>query len=84
MSFTRVTFPDRSWGNTQAAGPRKSATVYPQAGESIDAALRRFKRGVGAEGIFRELRLREGFVKPSERRRRKSMLARKRFTRDGY
>ncbi|NLJ99731.1 MAG: 30S ribosomal protein S21 [Clostridia bacterium] len=46
--------------------------------ESIDSALRRFKRNCQRAGILREVRKREHYEKPSVRRKKKSEAARKR------
>lgn len=46
--------------------------------ESIDDALRRFKRSVSRSGILQEYRKREFYEKPSVRRKLKSEAARKR------
>jgi small subunit ribosomal protein S21 len=46
-------------------------------GESIESALRRFKRQVQQEGIIKEVKKRSFFLKPGERKRLKSKLARK-------
>jgi small subunit ribosomal protein S21 len=54
------------------------AEIRVQEGESIDNALRRFKRKVQAENIIGEVRRHSYFLKPGEKRRLKSVLARKR------
>lgn len=46
--------------------------------ESIDAALRRFKRTLSKEGTLAEFRKRTHYEKPSVRRKKKSEAARKR------
>lgn len=46
--------------------------------ESIEDALRRFRRKVRKSGLMQELRRSGEYEKPSERRRRKQRLARKR------
>lgn len=46
--------------------------------ESLDDALRRFKRNVSKSGTLRESRKREFYEKPSVRRKKKSEAARKR------
>lgn len=46
--------------------------------ESIDDALRRFKRSVSRSGTLQEYRKREFYEKPSVRRKLKSEAARKR------
>jgi small subunit ribosomal protein S21 len=46
-------------------------------GESIESALRRFKRQVQQEGTIKEVRKHSFFLKPGEKKRLKSKLARK-------
>lgn len=46
--------------------------------ESIDSALRRFKKKIQRAGILSEVRRRERYEKPSLRRKRKLEAARKR------
>jgi len=46
--------------------------------ESIDSALKRFKRSCAKAGIMGEIRKREHYDKPSVRRKKKSEAARKR------
>ena len=46
--------------------------------ESLDSALRRFKRNCAKAGIIQEIRKREHYEKPSVRRKLKSEAARKR------
>ncbi|WP_027108475.1 30S ribosomal protein S21 [Lacticigenium naphthae] len=46
--------------------------------ESLDDALRRFKRSVSKTGTMKEARKREFYEKPSVRRKKKSIEARKR------
>ena len=47
-------------------------------GESLDSALRRFKRSCARSGVLAEVRKREHYEKPSVRRKKKSEAARKR------
>lgn len=47
-------------------------------GESLDSALRRFKRSCAKSGVLAEVRKREHYEKPSVRRKKKSEAARKR------
>jgi small subunit ribosomal protein S21 len=54
------------------------AEIRLQDGESIENALRRFKRKVLSEDIIREVKRHSYFLKPGERRRVKQALARKR------
>jgi small subunit ribosomal protein S21 len=46
--------------------------------ESIDAALRRFKRSIAKDGVMAEIKKRKHYEKPSVRRKKKSEAARKR------
>ena len=54
------------------------AEVRLQDGESLENALRRFKRKVQAEDIIKEVRRHSYYLKPGEKRRLKEALARKR------
>lgn len=47
------------------------ATVYVRKGESIDAALKKFKKKVEKEGIMLEIKKREYYVAPSLKKRLK-------------
>ncbi len=46
--------------------------------ESLDSALRRFKRQCAKAGVLQEVRKREHYEKPSVKRKKKSEAARKR------
>ncbi|MFC5557667.1 30S ribosomal protein S21 [Ureibacillus thermophilus] len=46
--------------------------------ETLEDALRRFKRNVSKNGTIQEIRKREFYEKPSVRRKKKSEAARKR------
>ena len=54
------------------------AEVRIQDGESIENALRRFKRKVQAEDIVKEVKKHSFYLKPGEKKRIKQALARKR------
>ena len=54
------------------------AEIRVKENESIDSALRRFKRSCQKSGVLMELRRRECYEKPSVRRKKKSEAARKR------
>ncbi len=47
--------------------------------ESLDNALRRFKRMCQRAGVMQEMRKREAYLKPSVKRKKKSEAARKRM-----
>ena len=52
--------------------------VKVRKGETLDSALRRFKRSCQKAGVLSEVRKREHYEKPSVRRKLKSEAARKR------
>ena len=54
------------------------AEIKVREGESLDSALRRFKRQTSKDGALAELRKREHYEKPSVKRKKKSEAARKR------
>jgi small subunit ribosomal protein S21 len=54
------------------------AQVQIHDGESIESALRRFKRKVQTEDIIKEVKKHSYYVKPGEKKRIKQALARKR------
>ena len=69
------------------------AQANPRISDSaLDQALRVLKKKMQREGIFREMKLRRNYEKPSERRareraeaiRRTRKLMRKRMEREGY
>ncbi len=45
--------------------------------ESLDSALKRFKRQTSRDGIIQEVRKREHYEKPSVKKKKKSEAARK-------
>ncbi len=47
-------------------------------GESLESALKRFKRSCAKSGVLAEVRKREHYEKPSVKRKKKSEAARKR------
>lgn len=55
--------------------------VHVREEESFENALRRFKRKVEKSGVLTELRKRQYFEKPSVKRKRKVMQARKKLLR---
>ena len=52
--------------------------IKVQKGETLESALRRFKRSCQKAGVLSEVRKREHYEKPSLRRKLKSEAARKR------
>jgi small subunit ribosomal protein S21 len=54
------------------------AEVSIQNGETVESALRRFKRKVQQEDIIKEIKRHSFYLKPGEKKRAKQALARKR------
>ncbi len=59
------------------------AEVRLQEGESLENALRRFKRKVQQEDIIKEVKRHSYYLKPGEKARVKQALARKRARKKG-
>lgn len=57
---------------------RYMAEIRIKDNESLDSALRRFKKQCARAGVIAEVRKREAYEKPSVRRKKKSEAARKR------
>jgi small subunit ribosomal protein S21 len=55
------------------------AEVILNEGESLESALRRFKRKVQQEDIIKDVKKHSFFLKPGEKKRIKQALARKRL-----
>ncbi len=55
------------------------AEISIQEGESLENALRRFKRKVQQEDIIKEIKKHSYYMKPGEKRRTKQALSRKRL-----
>ena len=53
------------------------AQVVVRENESLESALKRFKRSCERDGVMSELRKREHYEKPSVKRKKKSEAARK-------
>ena len=67
------TNPNRNWGEIPLA------EVVIQENESLENALRRFKRKVQQEDIIKEIKKHSFYMKPGEKRRAKEALSRKRL-----
>ncbi len=57
------------------------AFIVVEEGESIESALRRFKRKVQQQAIIKEIKKHSIYYKPGERKRMKAAQARKRMRR---
>ena len=62
----------------RAKGGNVMAEIRVKDNESLDRALRRFKRQCAKSGVIAEVRKREHYEKPSVKRKKKSEAARKR------
>jgi small subunit ribosomal protein S21 len=60
-----------------AEGGKKVAEIRVGKNETLDSALRRFKRSCQKAGVLSEARKREVYEKPSVRRKKKSEAARR-------
>jgi small subunit ribosomal protein S21 len=87
------------WCRAAAASPSTLHPIWRTApvqvlvrDNNVDQALRALKKKMQREGVFREMKLRRNYEKPSERRareraeavRRYRKLLRKRMEREGY
>ena len=57
------------------------AQVIVRENESLESALKRFKRSCARDGVMAEVRKREHYEKPSVKRKKKSEAARKKARR---
>ncbi len=55
--------------------------IHVKENETLDSALRRFKKSCAKSGIISEIKKRECYEKPSVRRKKKAEMARKRGNR---
>lgn len=62
----------------EEGGENEMSEIHVKDNESLDSALRRFKRATARSGILAEVRKREHYEKPSVKRKKKSEAARKR------
>ena len=83
----------RRWPGYTCIHLRRKAPVQVLVRDNnVDQALRALKKKMQREGVFREMKLRRNYEKPSERRarekaeavRRYRKLLRKRLEREGY
>lgn len=59
-------------------GEKRMSEVRVGENESLESALRRFKRKTARDGVLAEIRKREHYEKPSVKRKKKAEAARKR------
>ena len=74
----RLPGSDRAGKSQPERGCVLMAEVKIQEGESIESALRRFKRKVQQEDIIKDIKKHSFYLKPGDKRRAKQALARKR------
>ena len=74
----RITHSVMLLEGTEGRSGEVMSNVIVKENESLDSALRRFKRRCAKAGIQQEIRKREHYEKPSVRRKKKSEAARKR------
>ena len=58
-------------------GGKPMSEIRIKENESLESALRRFKRSCAKEGVIAEVKKREHYVSPSLKRKQKSEAARK-------
>ena len=75
---TRYMLYNITVNRSEAEGGLVVAKTVVRKNESLDDALRRFKRSCAKAGIQQEIHKREHYEKPSVRRKKKSEAARKR------
>jgi small subunit ribosomal protein S21 len=66
--------------NTAMEGGIKMSEIKVRENESLENALKRFKRSCAKSGVLSEIRKREHYEKPSVKRKKKSEAARRRKT----
>ena len=59
-----------SWNNRDNTPAPKGLQVFVREGEDINKALRKLKKKIERAGIMKEIRDRQYFQKPSEKRRK--------------
>ena len=73
---------DKIFATQRGYGEFKDGWEFPggkvELGETLESALRRFKRKCARAGVLSEVRKREHYEKPSVKRKKKSEAARKR------
>lgn len=77
-SMHRITQSVELLEGTEGRSGVGMSNVIVKENETLDSALRRFKRSCAKAGIQQEIRKREHYEKPSVRRKKKSEAARKR------
>jgi small subunit ribosomal protein S21 len=76
MQWFAVPLFNTPWAYSEG-GKNRMAEVRVRDGESLENALKRFKRSCAKSGVLAEVRKREHYESPSVKRRKKSEAARK-------
>ena len=67
-----------SWMQPDTAeGGKSMSEIHVKENESLESALKRFKRSCAKAGVIAEVKKREHYVSPSLKRKQKSEAARK-------
>ncbi len=78
-----LTAPDVS-APAYLEGGKTMSEVRIKENESLDSALKRFKRNCAKDGVLSDLRKKEYYQSPSVKRRKKSEAARKNKNKKSY
>jgi small subunit ribosomal protein S21 len=78
FALARVALPGLTRTSQVKGVELRLAEVKVQEGESIESALRRFKRKVQQEDIIKDIKKHSFYLKPGDKKRAKQALARKR------
>jgi len=78
LGFRLESFDFQEFIKTSFEESRLLAEIRLQEGETIESALRRFKRKVQQEDIIKDVKKHSFYLKPGEKKRVKQALARKR------
>ncbi len=70
--------PPRHQNDGKSIGENRLTSIRVKDGESIEGALKRFKKATEKAGILSEIRKREHYEKPSVKRKKKALAAKKR------
>ena len=77
-SCCRVAALKASWIEPDASeGGKSMSEIRVKENESLESALKRFKRSCQKDGVIAEVKKREHYVSPSLKRKQKSEAARK-------
>lgn len=75
--LTDLSIINNGWSKKLKKGVNKMPRTVVRENETLDDALRRFKRQVNKAGTLQEARKREFYLKPGMKRKLKSEMARR-------